>query len=113
MQNSHVSKGFMLFANCYAVPGFLTSKKCRTGTVLGLLMISKKCGTGRVSSRTGLHDVLEIWNYWMSDTCWSDNIKYRKVYPNYRHENDLCINWAAQINKYKYIKQSTHKKRKT
>jgi hypothetical protein len=53
-------KVFMLFANCYAVPEFLMSKKCRTGTVLGLLMISKKCGTGRVSSRTGLHDVLEL-----------------------------------------------------
>jgi hypothetical protein len=49
----------------------------------------------------------------MSDTFWSDYIKYSKVYPNYRHENDLCLNQGAQINKYKYINPSVPKNRKT
>ena len=40
-------------------------------------------------------------------------VKYSKVDPNYRHENDSCINRRAQANKYKYIKPSVHKIQKT
>jgi hypothetical protein len=87
------------------------SKKCRTSTVLGLLRIDKKCGTGRASQVEPVF--MMCWNYWMSDTCWRDDIKYSKVYPNYRHKNDSCINWGAQINNYKYINPSVHKKWKT
>jgi hypothetical protein len=77
------------------------SKKFRTSTVLGLLRIDKKCRTGHALQVEPVF--MTCWNYWMSDACWRDYIKYSKVYPNYRHKNELCINRAAEINKYKYI----------
>jgi hypothetical protein len=78
------------FVNSYQVPRFLTSNKCRTQ--------------------------VRCWDHWLAihkkmrdRSC----VKYSKVYPNYRHKNDSCINQRAQLNKCKYIKLSVHKIQKT